>query len=139
MTRSLRSSLFALVLLLADPAARAHAQSAGQPVDSELPVYAQEIVAQLQIMGYERFTIGRTLLGRIRIFAELPDDDSREIIVNPRTGEILRDYVDGDGEDRLIARDAPGRFRPDDYESDDWRPGDPVPPAASPPREGTWP
>jgi hypothetical protein len=131
MKRSLHGVLVAVLVGLVDPSAQAQAQSD----DRMVPPFAQEIVAQLRVMGYERFTIRRTLLGRIQIFAELPDADSREIIVNPRTGEILRDYVDGDGEDRLIAREEPGRFRPEDYENDDWQPSEPAPAARA---EG-WP
>ncbi len=115
MKRSICPALLVLAVSVADPASRALAQSP----DSAMSPYAAEIVSQLRVMGYERFTVRRTLLGRIRIVAELPDADTREIIVNPRTGEILRDYVDGDGVDRLIAREQPGRFRPDDYENDD--------------------
>lgn len=46
---------------------------------------------QLIIEGYEDIEIRRTILGRIRIIAT-KDDAEREIILNPRTGEVLRDY-----------------------------------------------
>lgn len=49
-----------------------------------------EIVAQLHEQGYRRVTVSRTFLGRIRINAEL-GHSLREIVVNPLTGEILRD------------------------------------------------
>ncbi len=49
------------------------------------------LVRQLRGQGYETFDIGRTLLGRVRIVAE-GREQRREIIFNPRTGEILRDY-----------------------------------------------
>lgn len=56
---------------------------------------AQDIVAaissQLRAQGYDEIVVGRTLLGRSRILAT-SSEYRREIIVNPRTGEILRDY-----------------------------------------------
>ena len=52
------------------------------------------IVAQLQAQGYSQSTVTRTFLGRIRIDATL-GDLRREIVLNPRTGEILRDYQGG--------------------------------------------
>ncbi len=48
-------------------------------------------VRQLQIDGYEDISVYRTWLGRIRIFAE-KDEIEREIVLNPRTGEVLRDF-----------------------------------------------
>ncbi|MCV2869707.1 hypothetical protein OEW28_13820 [Defluviimonas sp. WL0002] len=50
-----------------------------------------EITAQLRKQGYTSISVTRTLLGRQRIFAR-SSEYQREIIVNPRTGEILRDY-----------------------------------------------
>ena len=59
------------------------------------PAFAQDIVsairAQLRAQGYTSISVTRTLLGRRRIFAK-SEEYQREIIVNPRTGEILRDY-----------------------------------------------
>lgn len=52
----------------------------------------ESIVAQLRAQGYGSVTVSRTLLGRIMIVAE-GDDEVREIVVNPNTGEILRDYL----------------------------------------------
>lgn len=62
---------------------------------SALPVRAETLVDliadQLRSLGYDRIETESTLLGRTRIEARSVDWD-REIIVNPRTGEILRDY-----------------------------------------------
>ncbi len=61
---------------------------------SALPVLASvsdSIVAQLKAQGFGNIHISRTFLGRTRITAE-SQKLRREIIVNPRTGEILRDY-----------------------------------------------
>ncbi len=59
------------------------------------PAFAQDIVAtitdQLRAQGYTSISVTRTLLGRQRIFAR-SSRYQREIIVNARTGEILRDY-----------------------------------------------
>lgn len=52
--------------------------------------YADGIVRQLKRQGFDRITVERTLLGRVRIVAT-GREGRREIIVNPRTGEILRD------------------------------------------------
>jgi len=48
-------------------------------------------VAQLQLDGYEDISVSRTWLGRTRIEAER-SEIYREIILNPSTGEVLRDY-----------------------------------------------
>ena len=52
---------------------------------------ADELVSQLRAQGYTDIDVTRTLLGRVRILAR-SDRQQREIIFNPRTGEILRDY-----------------------------------------------
>lgn len=59
------------------------------------------IARQLRQQGYTEITVTRTFLGRERIVATSPTRE-REIIVNPRTREILRDYTearDGAGND----------------------------------------
>ncbi|MFN7224851.1 MAG: hypothetical protein ACK4MS_12600 [Paracoccaceae bacterium] len=52
--------------------------------------FSDSVVAQLKKRGYVKITVERTLLGRTRILAER-NGGRREIILNPRTGEILRD------------------------------------------------
>ncbi len=49
------------------------------------------IVGQLRAQGYTSVEVSTTMLGRVRIEAESPEFH-REIVLNPRTGEILRDY-----------------------------------------------
>lgn len=49
------------------------------------------IVKQLRDQGYIRISVSRTFLGRSRIVAH-DGQIRREIVVNPVTGEILRDY-----------------------------------------------
>jgi hypothetical protein len=52
--------------------------------------FVDDIIGQLKKQGFRSVVTERTLLGRVRILAERKDGQ-REIIVNPRTGEILRD------------------------------------------------
>ena len=54
--------------------------------------YEDSVVSQLRAQGYGKISIERTLLGRVRIIARM-GTTQREIILNPRTGEILRDIV----------------------------------------------
>jgi hypothetical protein len=49
------------------------------------------VTASLQQQGFEVRLVHWTLLGRIRIIA-VSDTVRREIVINPNTGEILRDY-----------------------------------------------
>jgi hypothetical protein len=50
----------------------------------------ERLVAQLADQGFRIVEVTRTLLGRTRIVA-VSDRGRREIVFNPRTGEILRD------------------------------------------------
>jgi hypothetical protein len=49
------------------------------------------VTASLRDQGFEVTLVHWTWLGRIRIIA-VSDDIRREIVINPNTGEILRDY-----------------------------------------------
>ena len=49
------------------------------------------IEQQLRAQGFNKVSVSTTMLGRTRIDAISPTQ-TREIVVNPRTGEILRDY-----------------------------------------------
>ncbi len=51
----------------------------------------EQIIRQLQAQGFNRIEVQRTLLGRVRIDATSSTLE-RELIFNPGTGEILRDY-----------------------------------------------
>ncbi|MFZ3581070.1 PepSY domain-containing protein [Loktanella sp. DJP18] len=68
-----------IVLLLLAPAA-AQAQSV-----------QDQIMTQLTAQGFTRIEVSRTLLGRVKIEARSPTLE-RELVFNPSTGEILRDY-----------------------------------------------
>lgn len=50
-----------------------------------------QVTATLEAQGYEVVSVGHTWLGRIRILAQ-SDEVRREIVLNPTTGEVLRDY-----------------------------------------------
>ncbi len=54
--------------------------------------FQSSVVAQLRGQGYREINVETTMLGRVRIVAAR-GGASREIILNPRTGEILRDVL----------------------------------------------
>lgn len=74
-----------------------------------LPAQAEiggDIVAQLRAQGFSQITVTHTLLGRVRILAKA-GRLAREIVLNPNTGEILRDYTDaGDSDTARTAASA---------------------------------
>ena len=52
--------------------------------------FAEDVVAQLTHQGFFNIVVETTWLGRVRIVANRRDGQ-REIVLNPRTGEVLRD------------------------------------------------
>jgi hypothetical protein len=54
-------------------------------------VDAQQVVDQLRDQGYRDIRISQTFLGRTRIVAT-NSEYRREIVINPATGAIVRDY-----------------------------------------------
>jgi hypothetical protein len=63
--------------------------------------FADLIVEQLTQQGFADIEVETTWLGRVRIVASRTDG-LREIILNPRTGEILRDlWTTADGQTAL--------------------------------------
>ncbi len=87
---------FALAVLLTLGAEAAQAQS---PADL--------VVEQLREHGYTEFEVSRTLLGRVHIIARTPGGTERELVFNPATGEVLRDYLeaaDGTPAPRILDR-----------------------------------
>lgn len=85
--------------------------------------FSERIVRQLEAQGFSKIETEQTWLGRTRILAE-GSDGQREIIVNPNTGEILRDLwltQGGDASGSLInARgDASGNNDDSDDANDD--------------------
>lgn len=94
--------------------------------------FAEEIVAQLTRQGFGSIVVERTWLGRIQILAER-SDVRREIILNPGTGEILRDLWlsksgkpvrgarisgDDDGQDKAEGKSGHGGGGDDDADDD---------------------
>lgn len=89
------------------------------------PALAQDFVAsiivQLKKQGFRSVVQERTLLGRVRLIATRKDG-RREIIVNPNTGEILRDLwmpVSGGKSTVDIVDDGHGQDHDDDDDDDD--------------------
>jgi hypothetical protein len=81
--------------------------------------YADQIVQQLSAQGFSDITVEITLLGRIRIKGH-NGQGLREIIMNPHTGEILRDmWIDANGNAILPRLAAPGRGEDSGSGSDD--------------------
>lgn len=83
--------------------------------------YEHAVVSQLRKQGYRKIHVERTLLGRVRISAAR-GGRSREIILNPRTGEILRDVLlaaNGQVVPEIAGDDNSGRGSSGDDGSDD--------------------
>ena len=82
------------------------------------------VVRELRDDGYTEIRISRTWLGRMRFVANRPGA-RREIVVNPNTGAILRDYVRfwGDDDDESSigsgSGSGPGGGQEDDDDDDD--------------------
>ncbi|ANP37529.1 hypothetical protein JL2886_02640 [Phaeobacter gallaeciensis] len=86
MRRRIAHVLFVLVMLLVQPGV-----ALADP-------FTDRITDQLRSQGYGEIVVTRTFLGRYRIVATT-DRIEREIIVNPGTGEILRDYIEDKDDD----------------------------------------
>jgi hypothetical protein len=80
--------------------------------------FADQIVAQLRAQGFDNISVSNTWLGRTRITAQSADG-SREIIIDPRTGEILRDLWQGKGSGNIISNSNNGGSGRDDDDDDD--------------------
>ncbi len=72
---------------------------------AQAATYQERIVNELRDLGYSEVIVQTTLLGRVRIRAT-KGRDLREIVLNPRTGEVLRDVVH-----RVAAESGKGRGR----------------------------
>ncbi len=100
----LKRLLFILAVALAPAPALADAEAV-----------RDRIVTLLREDGYSEIRVSRTLLGRMRFVATAAESE-REIVVNPGTGVILRDYI------RFLKRNGrggSGDFDDDDDEEDD--------------------
>jgi hypothetical protein len=87
----------------------------------------ERIIDQLKTQGFSRVEISKTWLGRVRFIASGPGT-RREIILNPRTGEILRDLwtrgLGGDGPELLNLYGEDGQGTGGGDEEDDGDGGD---------------
>ena len=72
----------------------------------------ETIVSELQSEGYEEIRISRTWLGRTRFVAQ-NGRRYREIVVNPTTGVILRDYI------KFLNFDDDDEFEDDDDDEEE--------------------
>ena len=74
----------------------------------------ESVVQQLQAQGFTSIRMERTFLGRLR-FEAYSDTLERELVINPNTGQVLRDVwepIDDDDDDELQIADP--RFDEDD-------------------------
>lgn len=80
-----------------------------------------DLVDILKDQGYDQIALEQTLLGRTRILAQ-KDGGTREIILNVRTGEVLRDvWIDSTGRSQpaeFADRSGSGRGGDDDGDDD---------------------
>ncbi|MEM9249515.1 MAG: hypothetical protein AAGB05_12575 [Pseudomonadota bacterium] len=91
----LMSSLLAVALMTAPGAADAQTRSLTfDEADSQAalpePTLEARVIESLRTEGYVRIERNRTWLGQVRITA-LRTGNTREIVLNPHTREILRD------------------------------------------------
>lgn len=71
--------------------------------------YVANLVDLLKEQGFDEITVTRTLLGRVRIVG-VNSNGTRELICNPRTGEILRDVlIAADGTGQTVAASGPSK------------------------------
>ena len=82
--------------------------------------YTEDLVAQLVSLGFSDITAETTLLGRVKIRASRADG-MREVVINPRTGEILRDIwiPSGNGAPRTVLNDVDGNGQSGSGRDDD--------------------
>ena len=90
--------------------------------------FVDDVVEWLEEQGFTQITITRTLLGRVHILAS-NDKGTRDMVLNPRTGEVLRDvWLAADGKTTSPYttlppahddRSGPGGGSDDDDDGDD--------------------
>lgn len=66
--------------------------SAAWPVGLQAQSVKDDVIAELAAEGYSEIHVSRTLLGRLR-FVAVGDAGTREIVVLPTNGAVLRDHV----------------------------------------------
>lgn len=79
---------------------------------------AERLAAELRTHGFTDVQVTRTLLGRTRIVAD-SKRGQREIVLDPRTGQILRDLFVATGNDEAQGGDGPAQGAgPDNHDGD---------------------
>ncbi|MCV6592514.1 MAG: hypothetical protein OIF48_06160 [Silicimonas sp.] len=93
---------------------------AGAPVAADGQAVRDRVVAELRGDGYGNIRMFRTWLGRLRFVASR-DGAEREVVVNPVTGVVLRDYVRQirGRTDERSDRSPPGKDDEDDDDDSD--------------------
>jgi hypothetical protein len=97
MTR-FKTTLLVIALTAAGTTLASAQTGTSATIDAEASLFAQatltpeEVVASLIAQGYAVTEQRRTLLGRVMVRA-VKDTHTREVVVHPRTGEVLRDVV----------------------------------------------
>ncbi len=99
-----RQARFAIALIsagLATGAAQAQTAVAEAGLQAETALtlaqsahLPETIIAEMEAQGYTRIEVSRTLLGRTMLRATAEGKGMREVVIHPRTGEILRDVVE---------------------------------------------
>ena len=101
------------------------------PVAAVAQTIEEQLTDQLIAQGYDDITFSRTLLRRLRVVA-ISETDERELILNPTTGQILRDRskpLTEDGETSVTISQSPSSTQSDD---DDHEPASAPPPPREP-------
>lgn len=85
---------------------------AGASVTAAGPALAADAAVEaaigfLEAQGYQIVEVERTWLGRIRIEA-VRGGQERELVMNPRTGEVLRDYIEDNEDEQDNGEDGDG-------------------------------
>ena len=95
------AQVFAVAVMLAGLPAMGSAQA----------VTEDEVIADLQREGFMVVDTGTTLLGRLRITA-LEPEGTREVVLNPRSGKVLRDVMIEDAPEAPLPVAATAKVAP---------------------------
>jgi len=91
------------------------------PARAETDAVVDAAIGFLHAQGYRVTEVERTWLGRVRIEA-VRGKHERELVLNPRTGEVLRDFIEEDddgGSNPASATSTNEGAYDDDYGDDD--------------------
>ena len=78
----------------------------------------ERVLNRLQGQGFETTSVQRTWLGRVRVEARSADGQERELVFNPRTGEILRDFREDYDDDDDEEEDFDNEDDPEEEDED---------------------